>query len=363
MIGILIIFGLGLTVTLLPGLIYFLSPGRPRIRQLALGLCLSGITLTLLFSGLETFWQLAGSHLPTRLKPSIPEELKRRDIPGTRDYYWHGHLHRHTMEGFRSGDWPQKSPQTLRIIVLGDSLTDGEGVAEAEAYPEVLGQMLNRTYRVEVLNLGVCGYQVSDVRRVLERHIDDLNPDLVVYGMCLNDYLPSLTGQYDGEQWSLPLPRGLKEWLTGNTATFAFLSRKYDGLLRRFHLRRDFFDDILISLEQNTSLKRDFQDDCAGMVQAVAARGKPRIVALVVNQFPKDRRGRLLADKSQVLMRQSGMDVLDDKPYFRGREEEQFFVSPWEGHPNASCQRIFAQILYDGLLKLHGDLLSGYHRK
>jgi len=362
MIGILIIFGLGLTITLLPGLIYFLSPGRPRIRKVALGLGLSGITMTLLFIGLEAFWQLAGSHLPPGLMAKIPEELKRRDIPGTRDYYWHGHLFHFNAKGFRGAEWPPKSTQVLRIMCLGDSLTYGEGIAEEDTYPSVLSHMLNKTYRVEILNLGACGYQVSDVRKVLEQHFDELHPDLVTYGMCLNDYLPSMKPQYEGDQYPVPLPLGFKNWLAGNTAVFAFLTQEYDGFLRRFHFRRDFFDDILISLKNDTSLKQDFLRDCAAMSRLMAARGKPPILAMVVHQFRKDPRGRLLDDKSQELMRRAGMEVLDDKPYFRGLENENLTVSPWEGHPSSACQRIFAQILYDGLVKIHPDVLSRYSR-
>ncbi|MDD2902158.1 MAG: GDSL-type esterase/lipase family protein [Syntrophales bacterium] len=360
MTAVLVILGLGSALTLIPALVYFLSKGHTRLRQAALGLCLSGATLTLLLTGLEAFWQLAGRHLPPSLAAKIPEDLQRRNIPGSRDYYWHGHLYRVTPEGFRKAEWPRKSPQVLRIIALGDSLTYGEGVAAEETYPAVLNRLLNRTYRVEVLNLGVCGHQVSDIRGVLDRHLKELNPDLVIYGMCLNDYLPSRMPQYNGEQGALPLPRGFKDYLARNTAVFAFLTNKYDALLRRWHWRRDFFDDILLSLEKDSRLKKEFVANCATMSQAVATRGKPPILALVVTQFPKDPRGRLLADKSQDLMRQAGMEVLDDQPYFRGRAEEQFSVSPWEGHPNAQCHRIFAQILYDGLIKLHGDLLSHY---
>ena len=360
MTGVLVILGLGMALTLIPALAYFLWP---RSRQMTLGLCLSGLTLTLLLTGLEAFWQLAGKHLPPGLMAKIPEELQRRNIPGTRDYCWQGHLFHFNTEVFRGADWPPKSPQILRIICLGDSLTFGEGVAEEESYPAVLSHLLNQTYRVEILNLGVCGDQVSDVRKVLERHLNELKPDLVTYGMCLNDYLPSRMPQYGGNQWALPLPLCFKEWLAGNTAVFAFLTQEYDGVLRRFHLRRDFFDDILISLKNDTALKQDFRRDCSAMSREVTGRGKPPILSLVVTQFPKDPRGRLLADKGQDLMRRAGMDVLDDKPYFRGKQDENFTVSPWEGHPNSACQRIFARILYDGLIKFHSDLLSHYERK
>jgi hypothetical protein len=360
--GILIIMGLGFLLTLFPVILYLLVSSRSRLKPVALGLCLAAATLTLFLAGLETFWYLAGRHLPGQLAAKIPEELARREVPGTKDYYCHGHLHRQNGEGWRMSGWGDKSPQVFRIMALGDSLTYGQGVAEEEAYPQVLSRMLNQTVRVEVLNFGVCGYQISDIRRLLEKYLDRVQPDLVMYGMCLNDFLPSMMMVYPGSQWELPLPKRFKDWLAKETMLFALLTRKYDETLRRFHVRRDFIDDILFSLEHNTPLKREFLEDSSRMSKMVAARNLPPILASVIHQHPKDQRWLQMAEMAQQLLGQAGMSVLDGRSYFRGREDEVFNVSPWEGHPNAECHRIFARIFCDGMMKCHQDLLSGYAR-
>jgi len=48
---------------------------------------------------------------------------------------------------------------------------------------------------VEVINLGAPGLQSEDVLQVLKKFHPVLKPDLVVYGICLNDFLESMQGQ------------------------------------------------------------------------------------------------------------------------------------------------------------------------
>jgi lysophospholipase L1-like esterase len=76
-------------------------------------------------------------------------------------YTW-GHEVRHNRFGFRERDFVTPKPQgTFRIMVLGDSLTWGAGLAEEERYTNLLESALNREFdhgpKVEVLNFGVSG--------------------------------------------------------------------------------------------------------------------------------------------------------------------------------------------------------------
>src|SRR5436309_6324437 len=65
-------------------------------------------------------------------------------------------------DGFRDRRYARpKPPGTFRIVVLGDSIAFGFGVAEEETFPKVLEARIAATApqrRVEVLNLGVSGY-------------------------------------------------------------------------------------------------------------------------------------------------------------------------------------------------------------
>ena len=77
-----------------------------------------------------------------------------------------------------------------RIVVLGDSFSFGFRVAGEAAYPSVLERRLRQKpgwSSLEVLNLGVCGYNTRDEAAVLRHKGLVWQPDLIVLGYVLND--------------------------------------------------------------------------------------------------------------------------------------------------------------------------------
>jgi hypothetical protein len=84
----------------------------------------------------------------------------------------------------------QKSPQTFRILVLGDSVTFGHGAIYDATYPYLLEQRL-REWRPDVdwqvWNLGVPGYNTSQELALLNRVGPRFQPDLVIVGFFEND--------------------------------------------------------------------------------------------------------------------------------------------------------------------------------
>lgn len=145
---------------------------------------------------------------------TLPDAWRRRKerLEGaTSAYTWHGALHVHDEEGFRrlNGPFAAKDPKTFRIMVVGDSLTYGLGVAEEWTYSSLLEQSLQPDYRVEVVNLGRSGYQSADNLSVLHRILPQLEPDLVVHAVCLNDFLPSGAGIKSSYAFPFRFPGGL----------------------------------------------------------------------------------------------------------------------------------------------------------
>ena len=93
--------------------------------------------------------------------------------------------------GFREPRLPSPKPAgVVRIVALGDSFTQGYGVAEAEAYPRALEARLAARapgHRVEVLNLGVPGTSPRDYVGHLRDPGLAYEPDLVLVGVMAND--------------------------------------------------------------------------------------------------------------------------------------------------------------------------------
>lgn len=95
--------------------------------------------------------------------------------------------------GFR--DWREytleKPPNTIRILVLGDSVTFGHGTLNETTYPYLLEQRL-RSWRPdvnwEVWNLGVPGYNTRQELIYLQEIGPLAKPDVVVVGFYPNDF-------------------------------------------------------------------------------------------------------------------------------------------------------------------------------
>ena len=85
----------------------------------------------------------------------------------------------------------EKPPHTVRIVVLGDSVTFGHGALDTTTYPYLLEQRL-RGWRPdvnwEVWNLGVPGYNTRQELTYLREIAPRAKPDVVVVGFYLNDF-------------------------------------------------------------------------------------------------------------------------------------------------------------------------------
>jgi len=80
-----------------------------------------------------------------------------------------------------------KQPNELRIALVGDSCTFGEGVTRTEdTFAQVLEDMLNqgqRTVPVKAFNFGTSAYSVREMAATLPARVLDIQPDLVVMAL------------------------------------------------------------------------------------------------------------------------------------------------------------------------------------
>src|SRR5262249_50350906 len=96
--------------------------------------------------------------------------------------------YRYNSLHYRDREPRARRPGVFRVAVLGDSFTESQKVKKADTYPRVLEAMLNGRgrRRWEVLNFGRRGADFP----ALEENFEELlsaSPDLVVYGLVLND--------------------------------------------------------------------------------------------------------------------------------------------------------------------------------
>jgi lysophospholipase L1-like esterase len=103
----------------------------------------------------------------------------------------------HNADGIRADrDYSTRKPDgVFRIVVVGDSLAYGLKVYNAQTYSKRLEDLLNgrsgNTVRYEVINLGVPGYRISQIVERLRTKGVAYHPDLVIYGLWLDDITDS----------------------------------------------------------------------------------------------------------------------------------------------------------------------------
>lgn len=96
------------------------------------------------------------------------------------------HTHYLNRFGFRERDFPVEPPAgKKRVVVVGDSVTEGQGAAPGETIPAQLGSILGSS--AETLNLGVVAATLDKVTQLACESAILLKPETLVVVMYAND--------------------------------------------------------------------------------------------------------------------------------------------------------------------------------
>lgn len=166
--------------------------GRRLVFGLAAAAASAILTLLVIESGLRLsgydpigeFTQGSSYFLRISDHPDRDYEL----VPNTRGDVWECRVEINSI-GIRDREYTRKKPPgTRRLIVLGDSITFGNGMDILDTYPKRLEQLYAKDQRpIEVLNFGVGGYDLLNEVGFFEQVGIGLDPDVVVVGYCIND--------------------------------------------------------------------------------------------------------------------------------------------------------------------------------
>jgi lysophospholipase L1-like esterase len=135
--------------------------------------------------------------------------------------------------GLRGGEIGVPKPEnTVRILVIGDSITFGYGIPVESTYVKVLERFLNADAagktQYEVLNGGTLGGSLSDYHHLLTQKAATLQPDMVLVGLNLNDivvYSESGSISEAGAEWHggrLLWTRKLSRFLLRHSQLYVF---------------------------------------------------------------------------------------------------------------------------------------------
>jgi len=193
--------------------------------------------------------------------------------------------------GFRDG--PYRAEADLTVLVLGDSVSWGDGVTNPTLiYPFLLERALSAREGfglVEVVNASVPGYSTFQQLRYLERDGLALEPDLVLLQVCLNDVVEryDALAEYGGNNVFLGVDtratvHGARGWLLRHSRAFELATR---FLQNRARGQQDFTVQGLASDELHDGLQEAW-DTFLSEVSAIKALADQAAVPFAVMIAP-----------------------------------------------------------------------------
>ncbi len=260
---------------------------------------------------------------------------------------------------FRDAPLGPKPAGCRRVMVLGDSFTEGQGVKESDTASRVLGRLLEEQApgRFEVRN---CGRRATDFPELFGQFEEILpyEPDLVVYALVLNDaeQPPAFRARQEYvNDWILD--RQNPPDVQGPPTVSPWRPRVFDFVGGRVQAWRVGRETTLWYLEMWSDANPGWlrtQEYLREMDRRLKQRGARLLVAPwplfagLEGQYP-------FAPVHETIRRfclVEGIAFQDTLPAFRGRRSSDFWVHPVDRHPNELAHRLAAESLAPAVLRL-----------
>jgi len=249
--------------------------------------------------------------------------------------------------GLRGPEIPvRKPPGAYRVVCLGDSLTFGEGVKYADAYPARLqanlaAAMPDRT--VEVINAGVQTYATSDEAALFLMRCSRFQPDLVTLGFYLNDATDVRRTVFQNDEWT-------KSW---DSSALSSISRLW-GIFERVRRAKQLQKEFLRTTRESFDSPR--WSDCKTVLQGMEKVSREdgfRFVVVVFPVFWHLDGGYPFEEihaKITTFCDEASIDCVDLLETYRNLPAESLWVHPTDRHPNEIAHRLAAKRIADYLL-------------
>lgn len=245
----------------------------------------------------------------------------------------------------------QRSPDSIRIVVIGASYCLGWGIHDEETFENVLELRLNRDLApatgllYEILNFSTPGYGPIQKAIVLECQALDFSPDLMLYF--------ATTGEQD--------------WIVDRAAR---------AITNRYPLRYEPIRKLAAKADVHAGLTRErarrrLKPHAATMlrfaydhiIELCRIRGVRPAWVFIPETMPAMRAPNSVTTSTEQMARDAGFTILNLHDIYDDMEEQNLEIKSGDHHPNAMAHAAIANRLFQILQSDVGDtLLSPKHR-
>jgi lysophospholipase L1-like esterase len=245
--------------------------------------------------------------------------------------------------GLRDREFAFEKPTgTLRIVMLGDSFTEGWGVPEQDTFSKRIERLYaEHGVKAEAINTGVGNWNTVQEVELFLTDAYRYHPDIVVLNFVFNDAEPVMADRPPS-------------FLMRHCYSCVFIASRYDALRRRFLGGRDWADYYLGLFGDGTT---PGWLAAKAAIKRLADYCKAQGIKLVIANYPelhdvKNYRLQPITDLVQAEAAENGAVFVDLLPYVRDQQSSSLWVTPPDPHPNAFANKFLADGLFATLEKL-----------
>ena len=262
---------------------------------------------------------------------------------------------------FRERELAPKAPGVTRVVLLGDSFTEGQGVKEPDTAARRLEALLNSSgrRRWEVLNCARRGADFPSLYKMFEKVLP-YEPDVLVHAMVLNDAerpaeLEARRGQLD--DWILDRRRLAGDGAAPRGLFSSRLAEFVADRVQTWRISRDttrwYLDLYRAPNEQGWARTQEAMRE---MDRRLRERGGRMMIASWPLLVDLDAYPFAAADETIArFCSGAGIPRLDLRHALRGRPAESLWVHPVDHHPNEIAHRLAAEALAPAVRALAPD--------
>lgn len=242
--------------------------------------------------------------------------------------------------GLRDRDFDAQAPAGVkRLLLMGDSVTFGWGVAQDRTYAKVCEQELAKTGKYELINAAVVNHTTARMLAFYRQELHTYGAPVVLLAFFINNANESADP-------------GIRAYLDTPLEFPVFLYSR----LRRVTARGPDFDTMHRQLyAAENPLYKAFSERLTGFIAELKKAGKQVIVVNVPDAAHLDEpkyRYQDITDTVLGLARTAGAQTIDLYPAVKGMPARDIVNSAEDRHPNAEGHRRMGIHLAQELKKL-----------
>lgn len=265
-------------------------------------------------------------------------------------------LWQHNVFGLRSPyEQTEKPDGTTRVVVLGDSYSWGDKIADSDSvWPAHLERLLSDrfpTRSFEVVNTGQKGFTTANEAEMLRRVGWQFHPDLVIVQWLINDArrsTPDFGHPYPSDLWPdlQLLPTRFRTGAIGGSALYAFVRGRMKSLVHPASMEARFeplYGPTYPGFQQ-------MKEALTSMADAARERDVPIVLVIWPLNVPGEWTAethphRAYHARVEELAGADGYHVLDLTSEFAeaGGDWSRWWSTPWDSHPGEEAHRLAAE--------------------